>query len=153
MVSRFRAEPESNSCSQQFNLNKKGNKQMKTITNIMYPVLAVFTVACFALSPAAHAVTPAPDGGYPGQNTAEGDDALFSLSTGTDNTAIGFDALYSNTTGSDNTANGLQALLNNTTGGANTANGVQALLSNTTGNNNTANGFDALVFNTTAGYN
>ena len=56
----------------------------------------------FALSPAALAVTPARDGGYPNQNTAEGEDALFSLTTGADNTAMGFDALYSNTTGSDN---------------------------------------------------
>src|SRR6185369_4934368 len=43
----------------------------------------------------------APDGGYPNQNTAEDDDARFSLTTGTDNTAMGFDALC-NTTGSDN---------------------------------------------------
>src|SRR5205823_14473429 len=56
----------------------------------------------FALSPAALAVTPARDGGYPNQNTAEGEDALFSLTTGADDTAMGFDALDSNTTGSDN---------------------------------------------------
>ena len=30
----------------------------------------------------ARAVTPEPDGGYPGFNTAEGDNALFSLTTG-----------------------------------------------------------------------
>src|SRR5205823_8054865 len=56
----------------------------------------------FALSPAALAVTPARDGGYPNQNTAEDEDALFSLTTDADNTAMGFDALDSNTTGSDN---------------------------------------------------
>ena len=50
-------------------------------------------LAWFALSPAARAVDPPPDGGYPGDNTAEGDDALFSLTTGSDNTAIGDDAL------------------------------------------------------------
>jgi hypothetical protein len=33
-------------------------------------------LAWLAFSPA-RAVTPAPDGGYPGQNTAEGDDALM----------------------------------------------------------------------------
>jgi len=33
-------------------------------------------------SPMARAVTPEPDGGYPGFNTAEGDNALFSLTTG-----------------------------------------------------------------------
>ena len=65
-------------------------------------VLMGVALACFALSPTALAVTPPPDGGYPNQNTAEGDDALFSPATGADNTAMGFDALYSNTTGSDN---------------------------------------------------
>ena len=38
-------------------------------------------LACFGLSPMAQALLPPPppDGGYPNQNTAEGDDALFSL--------------------------------------------------------------------------
>ena len=54
---------------------------MKTITKFIYPAFAVFAIACFALSPTAQAVTPAPDGGYPNENTAEGDDALFSLTT------------------------------------------------------------------------
>src|SRR5438552_15405274 len=66
------------------------------------PVLIALTLGCFGLSPQARAVDPPPDGGYPNQNTAEGEDALFSLTTGADNTAMGFDALYSNTTGSDN---------------------------------------------------
>ena len=47
-------------------------------------------LACCALPPAARAVTPAPDRGYPDGNTAEGDDALFSLTAGAWNTAIGF---------------------------------------------------------------
>jgi len=111
----------------------------------------VFLVAltCLALSPIARAVNPPPDGGYPSQNTAEGDSALFSLTTGIDNTAIGFNALFSNTTGSFNTATGIGALLHNTTGVSNTANGTGALQNNTTGSNNTANGFDALFNNTT----
>src|SRR5947208_12925476 len=79
-------------------------------------------LAYFALSPA-RAVLPAPDGGYPGNNTAEGTDALFSLTTGTDNTALGFNALFNNTTATDNTATGSHALLSNTTGFGNTANG------------------------------
>src|SRR5436309_1831309 len=44
-------------------------------------LLIPFVLACFALLPATRAVLPAPDGGYPGQNTAGGDDALFSLNT------------------------------------------------------------------------
>ena len=56
----------------------------------------IFALACFAFSPTALAVTPAEDGGYRNQNTAE--DALFSLSPRIDNTAMGFDALDSNTT-------------------------------------------------------
>ena len=47
----------------------------------------VLTLACFALSPIALAVSPAPDGGYPGGNTGEGQNALLSLTTGTYNTA------------------------------------------------------------------
>jgi hypothetical protein len=50
-------------------------------------------LACFAVS---QAVLPPPDGGDPGQNTAEGNDALFSLTTGVENTAIGFQALANN---------------------------------------------------------
>ncbi len=102
-------------------------------------------IAWLALSPTARAVLPppAPDGGYPGHNTAEGDDALFSNTTGTANTANGFEALQNNTTGSDNTANGFGALNRNTTGSLNTANGLDALFGNTTGSDNTANGVDA----------
>jgi endosialidase-like protein len=104
---------------------------------------------CFALSPRVGAVTPAPDGGYPGFNTAEGDNALQSLTTGTSNTAIGFDALFSNTTGNNNTATGTAALGSNTSGSNNTANGFAALLHDTTGNSNTALGFGALFSNST----
>jgi hypothetical protein len=100
---------------------------------------------CFALSPTARAVTPAPDGGYPNNNTAEGTDSLFSLTSGSGNTAIGFDALYFNTTASSNTALGYTALYENTTGTANTAIGLQALARNTTGSSNTAVGLGALL--------
>jgi hypothetical protein len=111
------------------------------------------TLALFALSPMARAVTPAPDGGYPNGNTAEGDGALFNLTTGSDNTAIGFEALNQNTTGGGNTANGFEALGSNTTGDANTANGFGALVNNTTGSVNTASGAQALRFNTNGGGN
>jgi hypothetical protein len=115
--------------------------------------LIPLVLAAFALSPAAKAVDPPPDGGYPGNNTAEGDDALFSLTTGTENTALGFGALYSNTTGDSNTATGSLALLSNTTGVRNTANGFVALANNTTGQRNTATGRGALANNTTGSFN
>jgi hypothetical protein len=112
--------------------------------------LIPFALAWFALSPTAQAqLSPPPDGGYPNDTTAEGTDALFSLTTGPDNTAIGFDALFSNTTGDSNTATGSIALMSNTTGVRNTANGFAALNSNTTGERNTATGRAALTFNTT----
>jgi hypothetical protein len=55
--------------------------------------LLALVLACFALSPAAQGqLSPPPDGDYPNGNTAEGDDALFSLDTsqGIDNTARRF---------------------------------------------------------------
>ena len=112
-------------------------------------LLILLLLGCFGLSPVAQAVLPAPDGGYPNGNTAEGDDALFSLITGFGNTAIGNDALFGTTTGNFNTANGASALTSNTTGSFNTANGYAALQSNTTADGNTANGYIALSSNTT----
>src|SRR6478672_11398586 len=119
------------------------------------PVLVALTLGAFALAsvPTAFGVVPAPDGGYPGGNTAEGDNALFSLTTGANNTAIGQAALFTNTTGSNNTANGTDALADNTTGSFNTANGFTALFHNTTGIENTADGFLALFANTTGNFN
>jgi hypothetical protein len=78
------------------------NPRTQSKNTTILPVLIALMLGCFAFSPAALAVTPAPDGGYRNQNTAEDDDAVFSLTTGADNTATGFDALDSNTTGSDN---------------------------------------------------
>jgi hypothetical protein len=136
-------------------------------------LLIPLVFACFALSPTAQAVSPAPDGGYPGQNTAEGQNALLSLTSGGFNTANGWLSLRAVTTGSfntgvgggtlalntadNNTATGAGALLSNSGGGDNTANGAFALLSNTSGQGNTATGFQALFsnitsFNTANGY-
>ncbi len=121
---------------------------MKTRTNITCPAIALFALACFALSPTVRAVLPAPSGGYPGQNTADGDDALFSLTTGVSNTAIGFEALFSNTYGLGNTAVGDSALAHNTSGIDNTALGEEALDSNTDGFGNVAIGSFALLLST-----
>jgi hypothetical protein len=109
--------------------------------------------ACVLAATTARAVDPPPDGGYPNGNTAEGEDALFSLTTGFSNTAIGYRALYGNTTGLINTAIGFQTLFTNTTGAANTTTGYEALYSNTTGSSNTATGVSALLSNTTGNDN
>ena len=107
-------------------------------------LLIPLVFGCFVLSPIAHAVSPAPDGGYPGGNTAEGQNALFSLTSGGFNTAVGFFSLRSNATGQFNTAIGAGTLLASTAD-ENTATGAGALLSNTTGSDNTANGAFALL--------
>jgi uncharacterized coiled-coil protein SlyX len=133
------------------------------------PILITFALVCFALVQNTQAVSPPPDGGYPGFNTAEGQKALFSLTTGQGNTAVGWFTLESLTTGNfntaigagtlvlntgdQNTATGAAALLLNTTGSFNAANGALALLSNTTGTQNTATGVSALYRNTTGAYN
>ena len=114
----------------------------------IFRLFVAFTLICFVLSPRAQAVSPPPDGGYPNKNTAECDQALFSLTTGNSNTATGYQALQNNTTGGHNTASGVWALRNSTAGFDNTAFGYQALTSNTTGLFNTATGSQALVSNT-----
>jgi hypothetical protein len=136
----------------------------------MSAVLVTFSLVCVGFLRNAQAVSPPPDGGYPGKNTAEGQDALFSLTTGHSNSANGFQALKANTTGDRNTANGVgalhanatgnnntasgqRALYDNLSGSGNTANGSGALVSNTMGDNNTANGFQALANNTTGSSN
>jgi hypothetical protein len=136
-------------------------KQSRSLPGLLIPLLA----ACFALSSIAHAVVPAPDGGYPGFNTAEGQNALFSRTSGVWNTAVGGYSLFSDTTGGANTAVGLNALRHNVDGTSNTAAGLNALYSNIngwynnavgayalanniSGNSNTANGYGALYHST-----
>jgi len=119
--------------------------QLKKTTALLVIPLAF---VCFALVQNTQAVVPAPDGGYPNNNTAEGDFALLSLTIGADNTAVGLAALGLNLVGSDNTALGTAALLNNTASN-NTAIGSLALFHNTDGTQNTATGFAALFSNTT----
>src|SRR5258708_10570737 len=101
-------------------------------------ILSIVLLVCIGFLPRVQAVSPAQDGGYPGGNTAEGQAALLSLTTGGFNTAMGFLSLRSNTGGSLNTAIGAGALIANTAD-SNTATGAGALLNNTTGTGNTAN--------------
>jgi hypothetical protein len=144
-------------------------------TSIKIPIRSflialMLALACIiGLVPGAQAVVPAPDGGYAGGNTAEGQNALFSLTTGGYNTAVGFSSLRSDTTGafntavgagalfantaSENTATGVAALFSNITGIHNTANGVFTLFLNSIGTDNTANGFEALFSNTAGNFN
>ena len=129
-----------------------------------------------AFSPAALGLLPAPspDGGYPGQNTAEGSNALTNVNNsptsgdGQNNTALGSGALHNTTTGGFNTGVGSDAVSYNTTGDDNTAVGAGALRgvpgtgaasSNTAigraalftnnGTQNTASGYLALTSNYT----
>jgi hypothetical protein len=152
----------------------KGTNKMKSLFNFKMTtrlLVGIFPLVCLVLSQIAQAVVPAPDGGYPSFNTAEGTNALKNLTTGVGNAAVGWYSLFSNTDGSfntalgtgtllsnigdqstlegtQNTAIGTAALLFNTTGRMNTAAGSRALFSNITGNFNTATGDSALVSNT-----
>ena len=122
--------------------------QLKTTA----PLLMTLTLFCLGLLPQAQAVVPPPDGGYPNFTTAEGQNALLSLTTGVGNTAVGWSSLSSNAEGNFNTATGAGALLFNTAD-ENTAVGAAALLFNTTGFGNIAVGSSALLNNTTGRLN
>ena len=155
--------------------HRKTNSIKRMNTKLSCHIM-MLVLACLVFAPIAQAVVPAPDGGYPGFNTAEGQKALFSLTTGVANTAVGWSSLSSNTDGSfntgigtgtllfnlgnqstgegvRNTATGAGALLSNSLGFQNTANGAFALFNNTEGVLNTAIGESALFFNTLGGGN
>jgi hypothetical protein len=142
----------------------------RTIASACLIGLAAAAVVWLGFLPIAQAVSPPPDGGYAGGNTAEGTNALFSLTaSGQYNTAVGLNALYADTTGGRNTAMGVNALRFNLMGVSNTAVGVNALYlnsanfntaigdsalyHNTSGGSNTATGYQALESNTTGYYN
>src|SRR5215469_948366 len=82
-----------------------GKKERTTVNPLIQfkqrilPLLIVSVLGCFGLSPTAQAqLSPAPDGGYAGINTAEGENTLVILTTGNFNTAIGALALFVTTT-------------------------------------------------------
>jgi len=113
--------------------------------------------------------TPGLDGCYPAFTTAEGCNALSSLTTGAGNTGLGWRSLFANSTGNfntdvgggalalnnadSNTAVGAAALLLNTSGTQNTAVGTDAMVFNDSGDSNTATGYFALMNNATGGSN
>jgi Chaperone of endosialidase len=134
---------------------KPRTKQLlSAINNRLLTLAPAVVLVFFALCDDLQAVTPPPDGGYPGQNTAEGQNALLNLNVnnGTNNTAVGWWALRTNVQGDFNTAIGSGALATNTADG-NTAIGGAALFSNTMGDYNTAAGLLALFHNTVGLYN
>jgi hypothetical protein len=49
-------------------------------------VASLLAIASVVLTSLAFALDPPPGGSYPNRNTAEGEDALFSLTTGADKT-------------------------------------------------------------------
>jgi hypothetical protein len=137
-------------------------------------IIAVLSaMVCFALCQQVQAA-PAPETPDPisvggSFNTADGDHALFSNTTGFGNSAFGWFALFANTdasfntavgvaaldlnNGSDNTAVGGAALLFNTTGADNTAVGAAALENNADGSDNNAVGSFALFANVSGAFN
>ena len=86
---------------------------MKSRKIIFTTVLSA--LVCFGLMLGAKAVEPAaPDTALPGGNTADGQSALGSLTTGQFNSAFGFFSLLSNGAASFNTGVGAGTLLFNT---------------------------------------
>ena len=87
----------------------------------------LLTLGFFALSPTLRAVTPAPDGGYPNNNTAEGEEALFKLNLSYgNNTALGYHALHEAIGTLFNTAVGASSLAKNQDGDDNSDSAMQS---------------------------
>jgi hypothetical protein len=137
------------------NKKTKRDRETEEKTHLMYSLIRLKTLAscallCLAFLPQMQAATdalhPPPDGCYPNFTTAEGCNALHSLTSGAGNTGVGWYSLFLDTTGNFNTGIGGGTLaLNN--GDSNSAGGAAALLLNDTGTRNTAFGTDALVYN------
>src|ERR1051325_8894476 len=123
----------------------KSNLQFKAKNPSFFAGAALLVASFgFSLAPNVFGVSPPPDGGYPGGNTAEGSSALFSLTSGQYNTAVGVSSLYLNTNGSYNTALGAGALSLNT-GDNNTAAGTVALFLNRAPRNTAFGSFAVLI--------
>jgi len=111
-------------------------------------LLIPLILVCFAFAQQTQAIVPPPDGCYPGFTTAEGCQALHSITgAASANTALGWRAIFSATNGSFNVGVGAGALALDHAD-ANTAVGTAALLLNNQGTRNTACGAAAMVYNT-----
>src|SRR5205809_979566 len=109
---------------------------------------AMSALVCFGLCQQVQSATDTPDpgGSLPTSNTADGQGALGSLTTGLYNSAFGFLSVLSLSDGNFDTGVGAGALLVDN-GGTNTAVGAGALFTNVIGAENTALGDVALAFN------
>src|SRR3954466_15958303 len=121
-------------------MNIRMKNQYITVTSMM------LALTCFALLPKTQALSPTPDGCYPGFTTAEGCNALSHLTSGVANTGLGWYALFGTSTGNNNTGVGAGTLVTNNAD-SNTAVGTAALLLNTAGTGNSSLGTAALVNN------
>src|SRR5438477_12091039 len=125
---------------------------------------ALSALVCVGLCQQVQSATDTPDpGSLPTSNTADGQGALGSLTTGLYNSAFGFLSVLSLSdanfdtgvgagallvdNGGTNTAVGAGALFSNTTASSNTAVGTFAMFTNVSGDSNTAVGAEALEFN------
>src|SRR6266508_381360 len=100
-------------------------------------------LVCFGLCQQLQSATDTPDpGAKPLSNTADGVNALLSITTGLYNSAFGFDSLLSTSDTSFNTGVGAGTLLLNTSS-SNTAVGAWAMLNNVDGFQNTVVGTGA----------
>jgi hypothetical protein len=114
---------------------------------LLIPLILVCFALCQQVQAAAVPESPDPPRGLvPLSNTADGQNALLSITTGLYNSAFGFDAVLLNSDASFNTGLGAGALLLNNAN-ENTGVGAGALLSNNAGINNTAVGTFALFTN------
>ena len=108
-------------------------------------------LVCFGLCQQVQSATDTPDpGSVPTSNTADGQGALGSLTTGLYNSAFGFLSVLSLSDANFDTGVGAAALLVDN-GGTNTAVGAGALLNNSDGADNNAVGAFAL-FNNVSGF-
>ncbi len=115
---------------------------------------ALSALVCFGLCQQVQSATDTPDpgGSLTTSNTADGQGALGSLTTGLYNSAFGFLSVLSLSDANFDTGVGAGALLVDN-GGTNTAVGAGALFSNSTGSDNNAFGTFALFNNIDGTFN